>query len=102
MARPTAKREAAPSPARLTFLGAAQGVTGSRYLLESGGARVLVDCGLYQERELQGRNWEPFPVPPASIDAVVQVSHDRPDSGGDEWLSELEALCDHDRRALPS
>jgi len=57
--------------AKLTFLGAARNVTGSRYLLESGGIRVLVDCGLYQERDLRARNWEPFPVPPGSIEAVL-------------------------------
>ena len=33
--------------------------------------RVLVDCGLVQERHLRDRNWDPFPVPPASIDAVL-------------------------------
>jgi metallo-beta-lactamase family protein len=55
----------------LTFLGAAQNVTGSRYLLEDGRTRVLVDCGLYQERELTARNWDPFPVPPASINVVI-------------------------------
>jgi len=55
----------------LTFLGAAQNVTGSRTLLETGNARLLVDCGLYQERELQDRNWEPFPVSPKSIDAIL-------------------------------
>jgi len=56
---------------RLRFLGAARNVTGSRYLLEAGSRRVLVDCGLYQEREFAGRNWDPFPVPPASLDAVL-------------------------------
>ncbi|MHB8835278.1 MAG: MBL fold metallo-hydrolase RNA specificity domain-containing protein [Candidatus Methylomirabilia bacterium] len=56
---------------RLTFLGATQNVTGSRYLLEAGASRILVDCGLYQERDLQVRNWDPFPVPPASIDTVL-------------------------------
>ena len=55
----------------LTFLGAAQNVTGSRYLLEAAGKRVLIDCGLYQERDLTQRNWDPFPVPPSSIDAVL-------------------------------
>jgi metallo-beta-lactamase family protein len=56
----------------LTFLGAAGTVTGSRYLLEHGGARVLFDCGLFQGlKELRLRNWQPFPVPPASIHAVV-------------------------------
>ncbi len=56
---------------KLRFLGAAQNVTGSRHLLEANGTRVLVDCGLYQERQLRGRNWEPFPVKPASLDAVL-------------------------------
>lgn len=59
------------NPIRLTFLGAAQNVTGSRYLLEHDGAKILIDCGLYQERELRARNWDPFPVPPASLTAVL-------------------------------
>jgi metallo-beta-lactamase family protein len=58
--------------ADLTFLGAARTVTGSKYLLEHGGKRVLVDCGLFQGlKELRLRNWEEFPVPPREIDAVV-------------------------------
>jgi metallo-beta-lactamase family protein len=57
--------------AQLSFYGAAENVTGSRYLLESDGIRVLVDCGLYQEREYRDRNWEKFPVEPAGVDAVV-------------------------------
>jgi len=56
---------------KLTFLGAAQNVTGSRYLLDTGSARVLVDCGLFQEREFRSRNWEPFTIPPRSIDALL-------------------------------
>jgi len=56
---------------KLSFLGAARNVTGSRYLVEANGVRFLVDCGLYQERELRGRNWEPFLIPPHSIDAVL-------------------------------
>jgi metallo-beta-lactamase family protein len=56
---------------RLHFLGAAANVTGSRYLIETDRARVLVDCGLYQERHLRDRNWEPFVIDPASIDAVA-------------------------------
>ncbi len=54
----------------LQALGAARGVTGSCYLLETDNARVLVDCGLFQERKFQNRNWVPFPVKPATIDAV--------------------------------
>jgi metallo-beta-lactamase family protein len=58
--------------AELTFLGAARTVTGSKYLLEHHGRRVLVDCGLFQGlKELRLRNWAEFPVPPDSIDAVV-------------------------------
>jgi len=56
---------------KLQFLGAAQNVTGSRHLLEVNGTRILVDCGLYQERQFRDRNWEPFTVPPESIDAVL-------------------------------
>jgi metallo-beta-lactamase family protein len=58
--------------ATLTFLGAARTVTGSKYLLEHDGSRVLVDCGLFQGlKELRLRNWEAFPVPPQSVTAVV-------------------------------
>jgi metallo-beta-lactamase family protein len=55
---------------KLRFLGAAQNVTGSRHLLEVDGIKLLVDCGLYQERQFQDRNWAPFNVPPESINAV--------------------------------
>jgi metallo-beta-lactamase family protein len=61
--------------ATLTFLGGTGTVTGSRFLLEHPHGRLLLDCGLYQgERELRRRNWEPFPVPPDTIDDVV-LSH---------------------------
>jgi len=56
---------------RLSFLGAAQNVTGSQYLIETDNTRLLVDCGLYQERELLGRNWSPFFMPPQSLGAVL-------------------------------
>lgn len=56
---------------KLSFLGAVQNVTGSRHLLEVDGTRLLVDCGLYQERQFKARNWEPFHVAPESIDAVL-------------------------------
>ncbi|HEY5155608.1 MAG TPA: MBL fold metallo-hydrolase [Acidimicrobiales bacterium] len=56
----------------LTFLGATETVTGSRFLIDTATARVLVDCGLYQGiKELRQRNWAPFPVDPTTIDAVV-------------------------------
>jgi metallo-beta-lactamase family protein len=58
--------------ADLTFIGAARTVTGSKYLLEHAGRRVLVDCGLFQGlKELRLRNWAEFPIPPREIDAVV-------------------------------
>jgi len=58
--------------AQLTFLGAARTVTGSKYLLEHGGKRVLFDCGLFQGlKELRLRNWADFPIPPRDLDAVV-------------------------------
>jgi len=56
---------------KLSFLGAAQNVTGSQYLIETDNTKLLVDCGLYQERELKGRNWSPFFIPPQSLDAVL-------------------------------
>jgi metallo-beta-lactamase family protein len=56
----------------LTFLGAARTVTGSKYLLTHGKARVLFDCGLFQGlKELRLRNWEDLSVPASSVDAVV-------------------------------
>lgn len=58
--------------AKLTFLGAARTVTGSKYLLEHNGGRVLFDCGLFQGlKELRVRNWDEFPVSPGSLDSVV-------------------------------
>ena len=56
---------------KLGFFGAARNVTGSRYLLEANNVKLLVDCGLYQERELRGRNWDRFPVPAHTVDAVL-------------------------------
>ncbi len=65
----------------LRFLGAVRQVTGSSCLLESDGARILVDCGIYQERPFLGRNWEAFPFEPGSIDAVL-LTHAHMDHGG--------------------
>jgi metallo-beta-lactamase family protein len=56
----------------LTFLGAARTVTGSKYLLESNGARVLIDAGLFQGlKELRERNWQDLPVKVSELDAIV-------------------------------
>jgi metallo-beta-lactamase family protein len=56
---------------KLRFLGGAQNVTGSRHLLEVDGTRLLVDCGLFQERQFKERNWEPFDFPVSDIHAVL-------------------------------
>jgi metallo-beta-lactamase family protein len=56
----------------LTFLGAAGTVTGSKHLLEVDGRRILVDCGLFQGlKELRQRNWDPLPIDPATVEAVI-------------------------------
>ena len=58
--------------ASLTFLGAAGTVTGSKYLIDTGSHRVLVDCGLFQGlKELRLRNWQPLPVAASAVDAVI-------------------------------
>jgi metallo-beta-lactamase family protein len=68
--------------ASIRFLGAAGTVTGSRFLVEAAGRRVLVDAGLFQGlKALRLRNWAPFPVPPESIDAVV-LTHAHIDHAG--------------------
>jgi len=66
----------------LQFLGATDTVTGSKYLLDTGHSRVLVDCGLFQGyKSLRLRNWDPLPVDPASLDAVV-LTHAHIDHSG--------------------
>jgi len=66
----------------LRFLGAAETVTGSRYLIEAGDKRILVDCGLFQGyKNLRERNWKDFPVPPDTIDVLV-LTHAHLDHSG--------------------
>lgn len=67
---------------KLKFLGATGTVTGSKYLLSTGSATILIDCGLFQGyKQLRLRNWEEFPVAPDSIDAVV-LTHAHLDHSG--------------------
>ncbi|OUS06275.1 MBL fold metallo-hydrolase [Rhodobacterales bacterium 52_120_T64] len=57
---------------KLTFLGGAGTVTGSKYLLETQRSKILIDCGLFQgHKELRLRNWQTFPIEPRGLDAVV-------------------------------
>jgi metallo-beta-lactamase family protein len=73
--------------AKLTFLGAAGCVTGSKYLVEAAGKKLLVDCGLFQGTDdLKDRNWNPLPVDPKTIDCLV-LTHAHLDHTG--WLPVL-------------
>ena len=73
--------------AKLTFLGAAGCVTGSKYLVEAAGKRLLVDCGIFQgSNELKDRNWNPLPVDPQTIDYSM-LTHAHLDHTG--WLPVL-------------
>ncbi len=58
--------------AKITFLGAAGTVTGSKYLIEAEGKRLLVDCGLFEgSKELKQRNWDELPIDPATVDWLL-------------------------------
>lgn len=73
--------------AKLTFFGAAGSVTGSKYLVEAAGKRLLVDCGLFQgTTELKERNRKPLPIDPKSIDYAL-LTHAHLDHTG--WLPVL-------------
>ncbi len=73
--------------AKLTFLGAAGCVTGSKYLVEAAGKRLLVDCGIFQgTNELKDRNWKPLPIDPKTIDYAM-LTHAHLDHTG--WLPVL-------------
>ena len=66
---------------KLAFFGAARQVTGSCYFVEANGLRLLVDCGLHQERPYLERNWLPLPVPPEDIDFIL-LTHAHLDHSG--------------------
>jgi len=73
--------------AKLTFLGAAGCVTGSKYVVEAAGKRLLVDCGLFQgTSELKERNRKPLPIEPATINFAL-LTHAHLDHTG--WLPVL-------------
>src|SRR5215471_13557998 len=73
--------------AKLTFLGAAGCVTGSKYLVEAAGKKLLVDCGLFQgSNEVKERNFKTLPVEPKTIDYAV-LTHAHLDHTG--WLPVL-------------
>ncbi|WER44712.1 MBL fold metallo-hydrolase [Cupriavidus sp. WKF15] len=66
----------------LQFLGATDSVTGSKYVVDTGRSRVMVDCGLFQGfKSLRLRNWDPLPVDPATLDAVI-LTHAHIDHSG--------------------
>jgi metallo-beta-lactamase family protein len=66
---------------KMRFLGATRQVTGSSYFLDAGGLKILVDCGLFQERDFSYRNWEAFPVPPDQIHCLL-LTHVHLDHSG--------------------
>lgn len=67
---------------KLRFLGATNTVTGSRFLLETGNTRILVDCGLFQGfKYLRERNWNPLPIEGVDLDAIV-LTHAHIDHSG--------------------
>lgn len=66
---------------KLTFLGANRQVTGSRYCLEASQKKIMIDCGMVQEREFLARNWESCPVPPDQISALI-LTHVHIDHSG--------------------
>jgi metallo-beta-lactamase family protein len=66
---------------KLHFLGANRQVTGSRYCLETEGRELLIDCGLFQERQFQSRNWDPCPIPAERVDAML-LTHVHIDHSG--------------------
>jgi metallo-beta-lactamase family protein len=73
--------------AKLTFLGAAGSVTGSKYLVEASGKLLLIDCGIFQGlRELTDRNYQPLSIDPRTIDYLV-LTHAHLDHTG--WLPVL-------------
>jgi metallo-beta-lactamase family protein len=79
----------------ITFLGGTGTVTGSKYLVQHGGKSLLVDCGLFQGyKQLRLRNWQPQPVVPEQIDAVL-LTHAHLDHSGYLPLLVREGFAGH-------
>ena len=66
---------------KIKFFGATKNVTGSKFLLQCKGKNLLIDCGLFQERDLKNRNWEAFPFPTGEIDFIL-LTHAHLDHSG--------------------
>ncbi len=67
---------------KLTFLGATGTVTGSKYILEANGKKIMIDCGLFQGyKELRQRNWQELPIKPHEINALL-LTHAHLDHSG--------------------
>ncbi len=56
---------------KLQFLGATRQVTGSQYCLQTDGTKLLIDCGMFQERDQLDRNWAPFPLKVRDVTALL-------------------------------
>ncbi|GAA5164208.1 MBL fold metallo-hydrolase RNA specificity domain-containing protein [Ornithinimicrobium tianjinense] len=104
MTQQSSPRPVRNRPLTLTFLGASGTVTGSKYLLTVGERRVLVDAGVFQgEKHWRLKNWEEFPVDPATLSDVV-LTHAHTDHigylpalvdqgfAGQVWLTEGSAV----------
>jgi metallo-beta-lactamase family protein len=66
---------------KIKFLGATRQVTGSSYFLDVDGLKILIDCGLFQEKDYSHRNLEAFPVPPDQIQYLL-LTHVHLDHAG--------------------
>ena len=66
---------------KIHFLGASRQVTGSRYVLQTDQASLMVDCGMFQEREFLARNWDKCPFPPTELDGLL-LTHAHIDHSG--------------------
>ncbi|MCM8818613.1 MAG: MBL fold metallo-hydrolase [Candidatus Omnitrophica bacterium] len=66
---------------KIKFIGATKNVTGSKFLLQTGEKNILIDCGLFQERDLKNKNWEKFPFEVKKIDYIL-LTHAHLDHSG--------------------